>query len=157
MVPPRAEVVPAVSTAAEALITPPPPAPVTGAEEVGTIADASATLVVMVASDTASLADEDVVVAMDEDSAAPVLSDSHDVVIPMAPGATLVAAATSSLPAVRVSGPSTAAETSDPPPTAEMAETSSDQITLTTEEVMELATCWYIHFPGVGVIYLEGP
>jgi hypothetical protein len=38
-----------------------------------------------------------------------------------------------------------------------MAETSSDQITLTAEEVMELATYWYIDFPSVRVIDLEGP
>jgi hypothetical protein len=38
-----------------------------------------------------------------------------------------------------------------------MAETSSDQINLTAEEVMELANCRYIDFPGVGVIDLEGP
>jgi hypothetical protein len=29
--------------------------------------------------------------------------------------------------------------------------------TLTVEEEMELATCRYIDFPGVGVIDLEGP
>jgi hypothetical protein len=111
----------------------------------------------MGASDTAGPAGEDAVVVMDEDPVAPVLSESRDVVIPLVPGATLAAAATSSLPAIRVSGPSIAAETSGPPPTVEMAETSSDQITLTTEEVMELATCLYIDFPGVEVINLEGP
>jgi hypothetical protein len=157
MVPPRAEGVPAVATAAEALITPTPPAPVTGAEVVGTIVDASATQVVMGASDTAGPAGEDAVVVMDEDPTALVLSESRDVVIPLAPGATLAAAAMSSLPAIRVSGPSIAAETSGPPPTAEMAETSSDQFTLTTEEVMELATCRYIDCPCVRVINLEGP
>jgi hypothetical protein len=39
----------------------------------------------------------------------------------------------------------------------EVAETSSAQITLTAEEVMELVTCRYIDFPDVGVIDLEGP
>jgi hypothetical protein len=157
MVPPRAEEVPAVTTTAEALITPPPPAPITGAEEVGTIAEASATQVLMGASDTAGLGGEDVVVAMDEDSAAPLSSESRDIVIPLASGLTQVAAATSSLPTVRVSGPFPTAEISGPPSTAEMAETSSDQINLTAEEVMELANCRYIDFPGVGVIDLEGP
>jgi hypothetical protein len=68
-----------------------------------------------------------------------------------------VAVAMSSLPAVKVPGPSPVAEASGPPPTAEVVETSSDQITLTAEEVMELATCRYINFPGVRVIDLEGP
>jgi hypothetical protein len=155
MVPPCAEEVPAVATAAEVLIT--PPAPVTGAEEVGTIAEASTTQVVMGAPNTAGPDDEEMVVAMDADSAAPLSSESHDIVIPLEPGATLAAAVTSSLPAVRVSGPSPAVETSGPPPTAEMAETSSDQITLTVEEVMELATCRYIDFPGVGWSILKAP
>jgi hypothetical protein len=38
-------------------------------------------------------------------------------------------------------------EVQDPPPTAEVAESSSVRVALTTEEVMELATCWYIDFP----------
>jgi hypothetical protein len=38
-----------------------------------------------------------------------------------------------------------------------MAETSSNQITLTAEEVMELATFRYIDFSGVRVIDLEAP
>jgi hypothetical protein len=44
-----------------------------------------------------------------------------------------------------------------PPPTAEVAETSSTRVALTAEEVMELATCRYIDFPSVGVIDLEAP
>jgi hypothetical protein len=156
MVPPRAEGVPAAATATEALITPPPPAPVTGVEEVGTIVEASATQAVMGASDTAGPGGEDVVVVIDEGLAAPLSSESRDVVIPLAPGATQAVVVTSSLPTVRVLGPSPAAEASGPPPTAEMAKTSSDQITLTAEEVMELTTCWYIVFSGVRVIDLDG-
>jgi hypothetical protein len=38
-----------------------------------------------------------------------------------------------------------------------VAETSSARGALIAEEVMELATCWYIDFPGVGVIDLEAP
>jgi hypothetical protein len=38
-----------------------------------------------------------------------------------------------------------------------VAESSSDRDTITVEEVMELETCWYIDFPGVGVIALEAP
>jgi hypothetical protein len=41
--------------------------------------------------------------------------------------------------------------------TTEVAESSSAQDALTVEEVMELVTCWYIYFPGVGVIDLEAP
>jgi hypothetical protein len=61
------------------------------------------------------------------------------------------------LPAVEVSEPSPAIGVLGPPLTAEVAETSSDRDTLIAEEVMELATCWYIDFPGVGVIDLEAP
>jgi hypothetical protein len=149
--------VPTATTAAEASITPPPPAPVTDVEEVGTIVEASATQAVMGASDTASPGGEDVVVAMDEGLAAPLLSESRDVVIPLKHGVMQAAVATSSLPAAKMPGPSPVAEASSPPPTAEVAETSSDQITLTAKEVMELATCRYIDFPDVGVIDLEGP
>jgi hypothetical protein len=38
-----------------------------------------------------------------------------------------------------------------------VAKSSSAWVTLTTEEVMELATCRYIDFPDVGVIDLEAP
>jgi hypothetical protein len=38
-----------------------------------------------------------------------------------------------------------------------VAESSSARVVLTTEEVMELTTCWYIDYPGVGVIDLEAP
>jgi hypothetical protein len=154
MVPPHVEDVPAAATAAEALITPPPPVPVTGVKEVGTIAEALAPQAIMGASDTAGPSGEDVVAAMDEGLAAPLSSESRDVVIPLVPGAMQAEVTTSSLPAVKVPGPSPAAEASGPPPTAEVAKTSSDQITLTAEEVMDLATCRYIDFPGVGLIDL---
>jgi hypothetical protein len=53
--------------------------------------------------------------------------------------------------------PFPAAEVSGPSPAAEAAEISSAPSTVTVEEVMELATCQYIDFPGVGVIDLEAP
>jgi hypothetical protein len=61
------------------------------------------------------------------------------------------------LPAVKVTVPSPAVGVSCPPLTAEVAETSSAWVALTAEEVMELATCRYINFPGIGVIDLEAP
>jgi hypothetical protein len=157
MVPPQAEDVPAAALATEASIMPPPPALVTDIEEVGTTAEASAPRAVMGTSDMAGPSGKGAVVAMDEDLAAPLSSESRDVVIPSAPGAVQVVVATSSLPAVEVPGPPPAAEALGPPTTTKVAETSSSQITLTTEKVMELATCRYIDFPGVGVIDLEGP
>jgi hypothetical protein len=87
MVPLHAEDVPATATAAEVLITPPPPVPVTGVEEVGTIAESSAPRTVMGASDTAGPGGEDMVAVMVEGSAAPLPSESRDVTIPLAPGA----------------------------------------------------------------------
>jgi hypothetical protein len=62
------------------------------------------------------------------------LSESRDVVIPSASGVVQAAVATSSLPAVEVSGPSPAAEASGPPATAEVAETSSAQVTIVGTE-----------------------
>jgi hypothetical protein len=56
-----------------------------------------------------------------------------------------------------VSKPSIVVGVSGPPLTAEVVETSSAWVTLTAEEVMELATCRFIDFPGVGVIDLEAP
>jgi hypothetical protein len=91
--------------AAEALITPPPPVPVTGVEEVGTIVEASSTQAVMGASDTAGPGGVDMVVVMVVGLAAPLSSESRDIVIPWVPGATQMAVVTSSLPAVRVRGP----------------------------------------------------
>jgi hypothetical protein len=59
--------------------------------------------------------------------------------------------------AIEVSEPFPAAEVSGPSPAAEAAEISSAPSTVTVEEVMELATCQYIDFPGAGVIDLEAP
>jgi hypothetical protein len=38
-----------------------------------------------------------------------------------------------------------------------VAESSSARVALTAEEVMELVTCWYIDFPGIGVVDLKAP
>jgi hypothetical protein len=61
------------------------------------------------------------------------------------------------LPAVEVPVPSLAVEFQGPPPTAEVAESSSVRVSLMGKEMMDLATCRYINFHGVGVIDLEGP
>jgi hypothetical protein len=68
-----------------------------------------------------------------------------------------VASTASPLPTVEVSEPSTAAEVPGPSPTAEVVETSSAWGAITVEDVLELATCRYIDFPGIGVIDLEAP
>jgi hypothetical protein len=144
-------------TAAEASIAPPPPAPAAEVEEGGTTAEASASRVALETSAMAGPSGEDAMVALNQDSAAPSSSENHDVVIPPALGPTQEVMTASCLPAVEVSGPSPTAEASGPPPTAEVAKTSSAWVALTAKEVMELVTCRYINFPGIGVINLEAP
>jgi hypothetical protein len=68
-----------------------------------------------------------------------------------------VLAATSHLPAVEVPMPPLPIEVQGPPPTAEVAESSSTRVSLTVEEMMDLETCRYIDLPGVEVIDLEAP
>jgi hypothetical protein len=60
-------------------------------------------------------------------------------------------------PVVEVPEPSPAAEVPGPSLTTEAAETYSVMGAVTVEEVMELAMCRYIDFPGVGVIDLKAP
>jgi hypothetical protein len=98
-----------------------------------------------------------VVVVLDGDLAALPSSENRDVVIPLASESAQVAVAASLLPAVEVPVPSPAVKVSGPSPTTEVAESSSARVALTAEEVMELATCWYIDFPGVRVIDLKAP
>jgi hypothetical protein len=100
---------------------------------------------------------EGVVVVLDEDSAPPPSSESRDVVMAPASEPAQVTATASLPPVVEVSEPSPAVGVPGPPLTAEVAETSSARDALTTEEVMELATCRYIDFPDVGVIDVEAP
>jgi hypothetical protein len=65
--------------------------------------------------------------------------------------------AAGSLPVVGVSEPSPVVGVSGPPLTAEVTASSLARVTLTVEEMMELVTCRYIDFLGVGVIDLEAP
>jgi hypothetical protein len=60
-------------------------------------------------------------------------------------------------PVVEVSEHSLAVEMLEPPPAAGAVGSSSAINAVTVEEVMGLATCRYIDFPGVGVIDLEAP
>jgi hypothetical protein len=64
---------------------------------------------------------------------------------------------TDPFPIAEVPEPSLAVEVPGSSPTAEVADSSSARGAVTVEEVMELATCRYIDFPGVGVIDLEAP
>jgi hypothetical protein len=70
---------------------------------------------------------------------------------------TQVTAAASDLPVVEVPVPSPMIEVQGPPPTAEVAESSSARASLTVEEMMDLETGRYIDLPGVEVTDLEAP
>jgi hypothetical protein len=144
------------ATAAEAWITPTLPVPAAAVEEGEAFTEAPASRAALVTT-KAGPSGKDTVVVLDEDSAAPPTSENRDVMIPPASGPAQVAAIASLLPAVEAPEPSAAAEVLGPPPTVEVAETSSARVALTAEEVMELATCRYINFPGVRVIDLEVP
>jgi hypothetical protein len=71
--------------------------------------------------------------------------------------ASLAAVVLEPSPAAEVPDPSPTAEVLVPSPAAGAAETSSAAGAVTVEEVMELATSWYIDFPSFGVIDLEAP
>jgi hypothetical protein len=94
---------------------------------------------------------------LSEDSAALPLSENRNVVIPLASESIQVEETASLLPAVEAPAPSPAVEVPGPSSSTEVAETSSSRVALTAEEVIELATCPYIDFLGVGVIDLEAP
>jgi hypothetical protein len=155
-VPLRADEEPTVA-AVEASCAPPLPVPVVVTEEEQTTAGATAPLAALETPTEAGPSNEDVVVVLDEDSVPPPSSESRDVVMAPASEPVQVAATASLLPAVEVSEPSAEAGVVGPPLTVEVVETSSAWGALTAEEVMELATCRYIDFPGVGVINLEAP
>jgi hypothetical protein len=87
------------------------------------------------------------VVVLDEDSAPPPSSESHNVVMAPASEPAQVTMTAGLLPAVEVLEPSPSVGVSGPPLTTEVAETSSARDALTAEEVMELVTCRYIDFP----------
>jgi hypothetical protein len=98
-----------------------------------------------------------VVVVLDGDLAALPSSENRDVVIPPALESAQVAVMASLLPAVEVPVPSPVVKVPGPSPTTEVAKSLSARVALTAEEVMELATCRYIDFPGAGVIDLQAP
>jgi hypothetical protein len=85
------------------------------------------------------------------------VSERHGAVVVLALESTQVTAAASDLPAVGVPVPSPMIEVQGPPPTAEVAESSSARASLTVEEMMDLETGRYIDLPGVEVIDLEAP
>jgi hypothetical protein len=140
-----------------ASIAPPPLVPVAAVEEGEAATEATAPQAVPEPSAEAVPSGGDVVMVLDEDLTPPPPSGSRDVVMTPAPEPTPAVAATDSLPATKVPEPSPEAKVPGPLTTAEVAESSSARDAITIEEVMELATCRYIDFPGVGVIDLEAP
>jgi hypothetical protein len=137
--------------------TAPPPSVSAAVEDGEATTETTATQVALETPTEAGSSGEGMVVVLDEDSAPPAPSESHDVVMPprLEPAQVM---ATASLPAaVEVPEPFPEVGVSGPPPTAEVAETSSARVALTTEKAMEVATCRYIDFPDVGVIDLEAP
>jgi hypothetical protein len=138
-------------------IAPPPPAPATTVEEGEAATETAITQVALEAPSEAGPSVEGVVVVLDEDSAPPPPSESRDVVMAPVSEPAQVSATVSLLPTVEVPVPSPTVEVKGPPATAEVAESSSARVALTAEEMMELVTCRYIDFPGVGVIDLEAP
>jgi hypothetical protein len=89
-----------------------------------------------------------VMVPSDEDSAPPPPSGEQDVVMTLVPEPS---------PAVKVPESSPAARVPEPSPAMDAAETSSDAVTVIVKEAMELATCRYVDFLGIGVIDLDAP
>jgi hypothetical protein len=146
----------AIAAAEEASSALPPPVPTAAVEEGEAAMEATATLAALEAPTGTGTSGEDVVV-LDEDSAPPPSSENRDVMMATVSEPAQVTVMAGPLPTVEVSEPSPIVGVSGPPLTAEVAETSSAQVALTTEEVMELVTCRYIDFPGVGVIDLEAP
>jgi hypothetical protein len=140
-----------------ALTTPPPPAPTAAVEEGEAPTEVTVTQAALEAPSEAGPSVEGVVVVLDEDSAPLPASESHDAAVVLALEPAQVPAATSLLATVVVLVPPPAIEVQGPPPTAEVAQSSSSRVSLTVEEMMDLETCWYIDLPGVGVIDLEAP
>jgi hypothetical protein len=155
--PSRAEEEPAVVAAAEASIAPPPPVPAVVVEEGETAMEATTPQAALEPPVEAVPSSGDVVLVLDEDSTPPPSSGSRDVVMTPSPEPTPVVVATDSLPAAEVPEPSQVAEVPGPFATVEVVETSSAQGAVTVEELMELAMCRYIDFPGFGIIDLEAP
>jgi hypothetical protein len=142
---------------AEEPSAPPPSVSVVAVEEGQMSAEAAAPQATLEPPVEAVPSGEDVVMVLDEDPTPPPSLGSHDVVMTPASEPSPTVAMTDSLAAAVVLELSPVAEVSGPFPTAEVAETSSAWGAVTVEEVMEVATSWYIDFPGVGVIDLEAP
>jgi hypothetical protein len=149
----RAEEEPVVVIEVEASSTPPPIA----AEEGQTAAGAAAPQAALEPPTEADPGSGDVVVVLDKDSVPRPSSGDRDVVMTLVSEPASVVVMADPFPVVEVPEPSPAAEVSGPSPTAEEAETYSVTGAITVEEVMELAMCRYIDFPGVGVTDLEAP
>jgi hypothetical protein len=148
---------PSVVTEMRAPTTPPPPAPATTAEEGEVATEATVTQAALEAPSEAGPSVEGVVVVLDEDSTPPPPSECHDAAMAPALESAQVPATASLLPAVEVPVPSPAGHVQGPLPTAEVVESSLARVSLMVEKMMDLETCQYIDFPGVGVIDLEAP
>jgi hypothetical protein len=142
---------------AEASIAPPPLVPAVVVEVGETATEATAPQAVQEPSAEAVPSGGDMVMVLDEDLTPPPSSGSRNVVMTPAPEPTPAVAATDSLLAAEVPEPSFVAEVPGPLVAAEVAESSSARDAITVEELMELATCWYIDFLDVEVIDLEAP
>jgi hypothetical protein len=149
----------ALSMVAETRVptTPPPPAPAAAVEEGEAVTEATVAQEALEAPSKAGRSVEGVVVVLDEDTAPPPVSESHDVAAVLALEPAQVPATTCLLPAVEVPVPPPTVEVQGPPPTAEVAESSLARVSLTVEEMMDLETCRYNDFPSLGVIDLEAP
>jgi hypothetical protein len=151
----RDEEEPTVVAAVEASGAPPPSVLAAAMEEGQMAAGTTAPQAALEPPAEAGPSGGDVVMVLDEDSAPPPPSGGRDAVMaPVSEPAPVVATA-DPFPTVEVSEPSPVPEVLCPSPTVEAAKTSSNAGVVTVEEVMELATCRYIDFPGVGVINLE--
>jgi hypothetical protein len=153
----QAEEAPSLVAEMRVPTTPPPPAPATAVEEGEAATEATVTQAALETPSEAGPSVKGAVVVLDEDSATPPASESHDAPVVRALEPAQVPAATSLLPAVEVPAHSPAVGVQGPPPAAEVAESSSTRVSLTVEEMMDLETCRYIDFPSVRIIDLEAP
>jgi hypothetical protein len=153
----QADEAPSVVAEMRAPTTPPPPAPATAVEEGEVAMEATVTQPALEAPSEAGPSVEGVVVVLNEDPVPPPPSECHDAAMARALEPAQIPATASLLPDVEVLVPSPAGHVQGPLPTAEVAESSSTRVSLTIEEMMDLETCRYIDFPGVGVIDLEAP
>jgi hypothetical protein len=135
----------------------PPPTPATVVEEGEAATEATVTQAALEVSFEASPSVEGVVVVLDEDSAPPAASECHDAAATLTLELAQAEVVTSLLSVVEVSVPSPEEVVQGPRLTVEVAGSSSVRGSLTVEEMMDLETCRYIDFPGVGVIDLEAP